>query len=104
MKVLIPLVVVFILLFVFFVADIPTARDLQLNEDPNILAGEMQTCNSPFREALCLPGYSCVNITIGSNQISACYPTKDVESGNFSPNEYRIDKILKEDGALLIDE
>ena len=97
MKLFIGFLFAFIFFFIIFVSNIPLAKDLELKSDPDILAGEGETCDSPFRNATCAPGFLCYNVTVRPYTIGVCYPIEEASKPDFSPSDYRIDKLLRED-------
>lgn len=93
--------VLFLMLIIFLALNpqlTPTAEDIPLDNSSKLNSYEGEVCDNPFREAVCLEGYICTNIHIEPYNVSVCIYEEDLEDPNFDYYNYRIDKLLQNEG------
>jgi hypothetical protein len=74
-----------------------TTVEVEKTTRPPVDSGEI--CDSPFRIANCKEGFTCVNVSVDPHVIGVCFPEDEVNSEDFSIEDYRL-RVLLDDDAI----
>lgn len=90
-----PIVLMLITVLLFSACAVTS---IDTKENSSVQVGVGSQC-AGLITAVCAEGLVCYNVTTSPEIIGVCYPIKDVEDPNFSPQEFRIHQELVEQGV-----
>ncbi|MFW6285816.1 MAG: hypothetical protein ACOC16_01445 [Nanoarchaeota archaeon] len=90
-------IVILIFSFLFVGCNIPTIKDLELNKDHNLYAGNGEICENSYIKVNCQEGLECKTVTTKPHIIKVCYPYNEELPEDFVyKNTYENDVFIEQ--------